>query len=195
MSSCLPISTISMQLGRVAVEVDHVAGLFGRLGAGVHGHARRRPGPGRGRRWCRRRSWPPGCRRPARARMRAILSSGVASAMKSSTPASAGDGRGGERVVAGDHDRPDAHGPHLGELGRDAGLDGVLEVDDAEDRRCPRPPPAGCRRWWRCRSTMGARSAGTVPALLLDPALHRVGRALADRAALPLDAATCGSGR
>ena len=26
------------ELGRVGVEVDHVAGLFGRLGAGVHGH-------------------------------------------------------------------------------------------------------------------------------------------------------------
>ena len=39
MSSCLPISTISMSLVGLRVEVDHVAGFLGRLGAGVHGHA------------------------------------------------------------------------------------------------------------------------------------------------------------
>ena len=38
-SSCLPISTISMQLRRVRVEVDHVPGLLGGLRAGVHGDA------------------------------------------------------------------------------------------------------------------------------------------------------------
>ena len=27
------------QLGGIAVEIDHIAGLFGGLGAGVHGHA------------------------------------------------------------------------------------------------------------------------------------------------------------
>ena len=35
-SSCLPISTISMSFVGIAVEVDHVAGLFGGLRAGVH---------------------------------------------------------------------------------------------------------------------------------------------------------------
>ena len=39
MSSCLPISTISMSFVGFGVEVDHVAGLFGRLRAGVHRHA------------------------------------------------------------------------------------------------------------------------------------------------------------
>ncbi len=38
-SICLPISTTSNQLGRIGIEIDHVAGFFGRLGAGVHRHA------------------------------------------------------------------------------------------------------------------------------------------------------------
>src|SRR5512142_16486 len=37
MSSCLPTSTTSRSF--VGVEVDHVAGLLGRLGAAVHGDA------------------------------------------------------------------------------------------------------------------------------------------------------------
>ena len=38
-SICFPISTMSMQLRRVAVEVDHVAGFARGLRAGVHRHA------------------------------------------------------------------------------------------------------------------------------------------------------------
>src|ERR1700757_838109 len=38
-SSCLPISTTSMRLGGVGVEVDHVAGFLGGLGAGIHSNA------------------------------------------------------------------------------------------------------------------------------------------------------------
>ena len=38
-SSCLPISTISMSLVGIAVEIDHVAGLARRLRAGLHGDA------------------------------------------------------------------------------------------------------------------------------------------------------------
>ena len=38
-SSCLPISTISMSLVGIGVQVHHVAGFLGRLGAGVHRHA------------------------------------------------------------------------------------------------------------------------------------------------------------
>ena len=38
-SSCLPTSTTSSSLVGLRVEVDHVAGLLGRLRAGVHGHA------------------------------------------------------------------------------------------------------------------------------------------------------------
>ena len=38
-SSCLPISTISISLVGLRVEVDHVAGFLRRLRAGVHRHA------------------------------------------------------------------------------------------------------------------------------------------------------------
>ena len=44
----------------------------------------------------------------------------------------AGDRRRGQRVVAGDHDRPDAHPAELGEALGEARLDRVLELDDAE---------------------------------------------------------------
>ena len=36
-SSCLPISDDLDQLGRIGVEIDHVAGFARRLRAGVHG--------------------------------------------------------------------------------------------------------------------------------------------------------------
>ena len=38
-SNCLPISTTSMSLVGIGIEVDHVAGFLGGLRAGVHGHA------------------------------------------------------------------------------------------------------------------------------------------------------------
>ena len=43
-----------------------------------------------------------------------------------------GDGGGGDRIVAGDHHRLDAHGAQRGEALLDAGLHHVLEMDDAE---------------------------------------------------------------
>ncbi len=64
--------------------------------------------------------------------MRAIFVSGVASARKSSTPASCGDDGGGDAVVAGDHHRADAHLAQLVEALAHAALDDVLQVDDAE---------------------------------------------------------------
>ena len=43
-----------------------------------------------------------------------------------------GDGRRGQRIVAGDHHGADAHAAQLGEALVDAALDHVLQVDDAE---------------------------------------------------------------
>ena len=83
-----------------------------------------------------------------------ILSSGVASARKSSTPASLAMTGGGARVVAGDHHRADAHAAQVLEALGDAGLDDVLEVDHPEravrrpcslPRWAPRPRRAACR--------------------------------------------------
>ena len=44
------------------------------------------------------------------------------------------DRRGGDRIVAGDHDRADAHRAQRREALLDVGLHDVLEVDDAEQR-------------------------------------------------------------
>ena len=76
------------QLRRIGVEVDHVGRLLGRRRPAVHRQARRRTGRAPARRSCRRRSSRRGGLRPARPRMKPIFASGVASAMKSSTPAS-----------------------------------------------------------------------------------------------------------
>jgi hypothetical protein len=43
-----------------------------------------------------------------------------------------GDGGGGHRVVAGDHDRADAHAAQFREALADTALDDVLQVDDAQ---------------------------------------------------------------
>ena len=56
-----------------------------------------------------------------------------------------GDRRRGERVVAGDHHRADAHRAEAREALLDAALDHVLEVDDAEHARAVRRRPAACR--------------------------------------------------
>ena len=132
MSSCLPISTISMSFvgsesrstmlpaslaACVPVFIATPTSAWASAGASLV------PSP------VMAMSRPPACSRL----ISAILSSGVASARKSSTPASAGDGPRGERVVAGDHDRADAHGAQLVEALAHAVLDDVLELDDAED--------------------------------------------------------------
>ena len=47
--------------------------------------------------------------------MSSSLSSGVACGEEIVDPGLGGDRRGGQRIVAGDHDRADAHLPQLGE--------------------------------------------------------------------------------
>ena len=132
MSSCLPMPTISMSLVGSRVEVDHVAGLFRGLGAGVHRDADVGLGEGRGV-------------------VGAVAGHGDEPALRLLVADAGdlvlglrlgdevvdaglpGDGGGGERVVAGDHDGADAHAAQLREARGDAGLDRVLEVDEAED--------------------------------------------------------------
>ena len=126
------------QLGRVRVEVDHVAGLFGGLGAGVH----RQPDVGLGQRG-RVVGAVAGHRHEIAAGLLAldqrhlVLGRGLGEEV-----VDAGlrrDGRRRERVVARDHHGADAHRPQLVEALAHARLHGVLEPDDAEDpptRRC-----------------------------------------------------------
>ena len=121
--------------------------------------------------------------------IRAIFASGVASARKSSTPASSRDHGGGDAVVAGDHHRADAHLAQLVEALAHAALDDVLQVDDAEHEvvlRDDERRAAGAGDLVDLRVEL---RAGDVAALLLDEALDRVGRALAQPLAVVVDAA------
>src|ERR1700730_2207914 len=62
------------------------------------------------------------------------------------------DRRRRQRIVAGDHHRPDAHPAQLAEALSDASLDDILQMDDAEqkailrdgERRSARFPDTGC---------------------------------------------------
>ena len=73
-----------------------------------------------------------------------------------------GDRGRGQRVVAGDHHRLDAHAAQLGEALLDAALDDVLQLDRRRARARRRRRPAACRPPWRCVSTVGAHArAGT----------------------------------
>ena len=119
------------ELRRVGVEVDHVAGLFRGLRAGVHrdadvglrergrvvgavtGH---RDEPAAGLLALDQRHLVFGRRFGEE-----VVDAGLL-----------GDGPGRERVVAGDHHRADAHRAELVEALAHAVLDDVLEVDDAE---------------------------------------------------------------
>ena len=121
------------ELRRVRVEVDHVAGLLRRLGAGVHRHG----DVGLGERGGVVRAVA-GHRDEAAARLvladerelrlrrrlrEVVVDAGLG-----------GDRGGGQRVVAGDHHGLDAHPPQLGEALLDAPFDDVLQLDDAEHR-------------------------------------------------------------
>ena len=101
-----------------------------------------------------------------------------------------GDRRRGPRVVAGDHHRPDAHPPELGEPLDEPFLDGVLELDQAED-------PALAFEDERRRAQVGdpVRVGRDLRGQAADLRLDRVDRALEDRGAgRRLDPARTGLG-
>ena len=119
------------ELGRIGIEVDHVAGLARGLRAGIHGDA------------------DVGLRQRRRV-VGAVAAHGdelalgllvadepqlVLGRRLGEEIVDAGfrrDRRRGHRIVAGDHDGADAHAAQLGKALADAALDDVLEVDDAE---------------------------------------------------------------
>ncbi len=196
MRSCLPISTISMSLVGLESRSTMLPALLGGRRPGVHRHADVRlrsagasfvPSP------VIATSLPPACSRL----MRAILSSGVASA-RSSTPASSAIALAVSGSVARDHDRLDAHAAQLLEPLAHAVLDDVLEVDDPQhagspvvlDRDQQRVPPAAEIRWATGVGVLGDRAAP-----LPDPGDDRGGGALADPSRRPRRRPTCGSAR
>ena len=133
-SICLPTATTSIELRRVGVEVDHVGGFLRGRRAAVHRHAD--VGLGERGRVVRAVA---GHRDEAALRLLVAdelhLVFGLRLGDEVVDAGLRGDGRRRQLVVAGDHDRADAGAAHLLELGLDAGLDGVLEVDDAEHCR------------------------------------------------------------
>ena len=176
MSSCLPISTTSMSLvgsesrstmlpASFAAEVPEF--IATPTSAWASAGASLVPSP------VMATSRPPSCS----FRMRRILSSGVASARKSSTPASSAMAAAVSGVVAGDHHGADPHGAHDVEALAHARLDHVLEVDDAERPRRRRavllaPRRAACRPDALMPSTSTWTRAGHAPPGLLHPAAH-----------------------
>ena len=196
------------QLGRVAVEIDHVAGFARRHRPGVHRDADIR---------LRQRRRVVG----AVAAHRDELALGLLLADQLELvlgrrlgeeivdPGFGGDRRRGQRVVAGDHDRADAHLPQLGEALADAALDDVLEVDDAEQpvvlgdgerRAALSGDPLGDdghlahRVGDRRRAQRRLRAAGSAApkragAAAFGERNDRVDRPLADRDAADIDAA------
>jgi hypothetical protein len=119
------------ELGRVRIEIDHVAGLARRHRAGVH----RDPDVGLGER---------GRVVGAIAAHGEQLAFGLLGANQLELALRRrlgeevvdarlrGDGGRGERVVAGDHDGADAHAPQLAKALPNAALDDVLEMDHAK---------------------------------------------------------------
>ena len=120
------------ELGGVAVEVDHVAGLLGGLGARVHRDADVGLGQCGG---------VVGAVAHHGDELAAVLlladvgELGLGGGLGDEVVDAGlvGDRLGGQRVVAGDHDDAQAHLPEPGEPLLDSRLEDVLELDDAED--------------------------------------------------------------
>ena len=189
-SICLPISTTSNKLGRIGIEIDHVAGFFGRLRSGVHRHAdvglrqrRRIVGAVAGHRdqfslglfffdephFCFRR-----CLREE------IVNAGFAR-----------DRRRRARVVAGDHHGANAHGAEALEAFLDAALHHVLQMNHAENFVSLGDHQ---RRAAGVRNSMGDAFdlRAHRPAQFLNVGGDRIDRALADLAPIEITAAHAG---
>ena len=178
------------ELGGVGVEVDHVAGFFGGLGAGVHGDAYVGLGE-RGRVVGAVAGHGDELALGLLALDEVHLVFGLGFGQEVVDAGFAGDGGGGERVVAGDHDGADAHGAELREALFHAALDDVLEVDDAEGVAVFGDDQG--RAAAACDGFDGlADFVGKVAAVLDEEAGDGVGGAFADAAAVDVRRRTCG---
>ena len=146
------------ELGRIGIEVDHVAGLARRLRARLHGDA------DIGLRQRRRVVGAVAAHgdQPALCLLRADVAQLVLGGRLGDEVVDAGlrgDRGGGDGVVAGDHHRLDAHAAQLREALLDVRLDHVLQVDDAEQPAAVRHGRAACRRSGRCARRRRGRPA------------------------------------
>src|SRR6185436_15335689 len=117
--------------GGIAVEIDHVAGLFGGHGAGVHGEAD--VGLGEGRSVVRAVSGH-GDEAAGGLLLTDVLELVLGCGLREETVNArlGGDGGGGEGIVAGDHHAANAHAAELGDAFLHTALDDVFQVDDPE---------------------------------------------------------------
>ena len=75
-----------------------------------------------------------------------------------------GDGRGGQRIVAGDHDGLDAHLAQLGKAFLQAAFDDIFQMDHTQGAARCVTPPAGCRRCGRwLRPSCAGRWGTAIP--------------------------------
>ena len=131
------------ELGRVAIEVDHVAGLLGGLGAGVHGHADVGLGQGRGVVGAVAHH---GDELAAGLFLADVGELGLGRRLGDEVVDAGlvGDRFGRQRIVAGDHDDPQPHLAEPGEPFADALLEDVLELDQSDDLIAGRHGQRGC---------------------------------------------------
>ena len=191
MSSCLPISTISISLvGSLSRSIMLPASRAAMVpvfmatptSACASAGASLVPSPHMAT------SLPLACS----SRMSWSLFSGVACARKSSTPASAAIAAAVKRIVARDHHRADAHAPKLGKALADAALDDVLQMDDTEQLAMPghgQRRAAHRRNRFREAFELARRWHVRVAVNLPDVIDHGVDRAFADLVVLKIDAA------
>jgi hypothetical protein len=181
------------ELGRVGVQVHHVAGFFGRRRAGVHRH----PDVGLRQGWRIVGAIPTHRHQLALGLLVADELEFVLRGRLRQEVVDAGFRRDGcrrQRVIAGDHDGADARPPQLGKALADATLDDVFEVDDPQqaavlghDQGCPARLGDALHDGvqFRGRSIRTAASLG-------DKGQDRIGRPLADLMPVDIDAAHAG---
>ena len=147
-SSCLPISTISINLVGFESRSTMLPASFAACVPGIHRHANVSLGQGRrvvGAIARHRDQLAPRLlflneghlvfRRRLREK---VINTGFARNRRRS-----------QRVVAGDHDRLDAHLPHLIETLDHAALHDVFQVNNAERHCGLQPQPKACRLLWK----------------------------------------------
>src|SRR5579872_7476017 len=119
------------QLGGVGIQVHHVAGFLGRLSAGVHGHAYVGLGQGGGVVGAvAGHGYELALALLAANQVHLVLGGGLG--QKFIHARLARDRGGGQRIIPGNHDGPDAHGAQLREAITNAAFNDVFELDYAQ---------------------------------------------------------------
>ena len=175
------------QLGRIGIQIHHVAGFLGGLGAAVHRHGH--IGLGQSRRVIGA---------VARHRHQPALGLMLSDQRKLGFwrglgeevvhPGLGRNGRGSEPIVSGDHDGADAHPAQLGKAGANAALDDVLQRDHPQQaialRNRQRRAAVACHGVGHVTDGSRNRPAGTF-----DPLRHGIDRPLAQLAIRQVHAA------